>query len=256
MPLVRTIAALKAFGGHLLLSILVALLVAWVIFEIWYPYPYRELAGGLRLFGVVVFVDVVCGPLLTVVIFNPRKSRQELAIDLTLVAFVQLAALGFGLYTIALARPVVVAFEKDRLVAVSAAQIDTVELLKAPVPFRSLSWRGPILIGTRSPIDREEMIHGMDQSLQGVSPSARPAWWIPYDQSLHAIKNRMKPLTILRRSHSSSGQAVIDAAIWKTGKPLSQLHYLPLVTQKSLDEWSAILDSEANIVGYLPMGGF
>lgn len=37
------------------------------------------------LFGILAAVDLVCGPLLTFVLFNPCKSRRELVLDLGLV---------------------------------------------------------------------------------------------------------------------------------------------------------------------------
>ena len=76
----------------------------------------------------MVGVDVVCGPLLTLVLFNPAKSRRELRLDLSLVAVIQLAALAYGLYSISLARPVIQAFETDRFAVVSAVEIDPGQL--------------------------------------------------------------------------------------------------------------------------------
>ena len=70
--------ALKAASWHVLCSVGVALLAAAVVFGLWYPFPYRDLSGGRELFFLVVAVDVVCGPLLTLVLFNPAKPRAEL----------------------------------------------------------------------------------------------------------------------------------------------------------------------------------
>ena len=67
----RYAAAAKASGIHLLASSGIALLAAVVVFLVWFPYPYRELVGGQFLFWVLVGVDVVCGPLLTAVLYNP-----------------------------------------------------------------------------------------------------------------------------------------------------------------------------------------
>ena len=71
MNLLRFQAALKAALVHLSGSLLVAVMAASLVFGLWYPYPYRELSGGRDLFFLVVAVDVVCGPLLTLVLFNP-----------------------------------------------------------------------------------------------------------------------------------------------------------------------------------------
>ena len=77
----RLRAAIKFFSFHLAISVGVATLAAFFVFGVWYPYPYRELAGGRELFWLVVFVDVICGPILTLVLFNPGKTKKELFFD-------------------------------------------------------------------------------------------------------------------------------------------------------------------------------
>ncbi|GAB3664775.1 fimb protein [Ramlibacter alkalitolerans] len=237
------------------LSALVGLTAAAVVFGLWFPYPYRALAGGQHLFLVLVSVDVVCGPLLTAVLFSPFKSRREMALDLSLIALVQLGALVYGVHAISEARPVVAAFESDRLVAVSAAQIDPADLGQAPPDLRKLSWSGPVLIGTRAPKDGETFASVM-MSVQGVEPSARPGWWQSYDQSRDQVKQRMKKLADLRAARDDGAQREIDAAAAKSGLPLPDLYYLPLTSQKMLDGWIVLLDSDGRIVGYAPVDGF
>lgn len=237
------------------LSVLVAALVATVILGLWFPYPFRELSGGQHLFWIMVGVDVVCGPILTALLFNPTKSRRELTLDLSLVAFLQLVAMLYGLYSISLARPVVLAFEADRLVAVSAAEIDPGDLAQALPPFRALSWTGPILLGARSP-NEDEMLKSLDMSMQGLGPSARPGWWQSYEKSQPFVRQRMKKLEHLRAGLSPSGQAAVDAAVKKTGIPIDRLYYLPVVSKTSLDGWIALLDEQGMVMDYAPVGGF
>ncbi|MDB0572861.1 hypothetical protein LBW59_19030 [Ralstonia solanacearum] len=238
------------------MSALVALGAAAVVLGLWFPYPFRTLSGGQHLFWVMVGVDVVCGPLLTALLFSPAKSRRELTLDLSLIALTQLVALLYGLYSISLARPVVLAFEADRLIAVSAAQIDSSDLAQALPPFRALSWKGPILLGTRSPKDADEVLKSLDMSMQGLGPSARPGWWQSYEKSQPFVRQRMKKLEHLRAGLSPSGQAAVDAAVKKTGIPIDRLYYLPVVSKTSLDGWIALLDEQGMVMDYAPVGGF
>jgi hypothetical protein len=251
----RTRAAANAALIHLGLSALVGLTAAAVVFGLWFPYPYRNLAGGQYLFLILVSVDVVCGPLLTAVLFNPLKSRRELALDLSLVAIVQIAALVYGIHVISQARPVVLAFEADRLVAVSAGQIAPADLEQAPPELRKLSWSGPVLVGTRDPKVGETMQSVM-LSLDGVEPSARPGWWQDYENNRPQIKQRMRKLTELRAARGAEAQAAIDAAAATTGLQLADLFFLPMTSPKMLDGWIALLDRDARIVGYAPVDGF
>ena len=252
----RLCAAGQAAAVHLSICALVALVVAALVLGVWFAYPYRNLAGGQRLFWVIVSVDVVCGPLLTLILFNPAKSRRELRLDLSLVALIQLAALAYGLYSISLARPVIQAFETDRFAVVSAAEVDPDQLQQALPALRTLPWNGPRLVGARPPRDGNETLYSIELSLQGVEPSARPGWWQPYEQSIPAVQKRMKKLANLRSARPAAEQALIDQAVRKTGQPLEALFYLPLTSRKNLDDWIVLLNGEATIVGYTPVSGF
>lgn len=251
----RIRAASKASFIHLGLSALVGLTAAALVFGLWFPFPYRNLAGGQYLFLLLVSVDVVCGPLLTAVLFDPRKSRRELALDLSLVALVQLAALAYGVHVISQARPVVLAFEADRLVAVSAGQVDPARLDRAPPDLRRLSWSGPVLVGTRD-AKLGETMDSVLQSMNGVEPSARPDWWQAYENSRPQIQKRMKKLADLRAARAAEAQAEIDAAAARTGLQLADLFFLPMTSPRMLDGWVALLDREARIVGYAAVDGF
>ena len=95
---------LRASGIHLGISLCIAALAAALVFWLWYPYPYREISGGRELFFLVVAVDVVMGPLITLTIFNRAKPRSELLMDFAVVALLQFAALGYGLWAVFAAR--------------------------------------------------------------------------------------------------------------------------------------------------------
>lgn len=251
----RLRAARKIFAIHLCISGLIALITAAVVLGIWFPFPYRHLVGGQHLFWVMAGVDVVCGPLLTLVLFNPAKSRRELRLDLSLVALIQLAALAYGLYSISLARPVIQAFETDRFTVVSAAEIDQTQLPHAWSQFRTLPWTGPRLVGTR-PASSNEMLLDIDLSLQGMGPGTRPGWWQPYEQSMPVVRQRMKKLADLRAARPAAEQVLIDQAVQQSGQPVEALFYLPLTSRKKLDDWIVLLDAQAIIVGYAPVSGF
>ena len=122
---------LGAAGIHLGISLAIAALAALLVFGLWYPYPYREISGGRELFLLVVSVDVILGPLITLAVFNRAKPWMELRRDLAVVALIQLAALGYGLWTVSVARPVHLVFEIDRFRVVHAIDVDEAQLGQA-----------------------------------------------------------------------------------------------------------------------------
>jgi len=249
-------AAAIAFSWHLIVSVVVALSAGALVLLVWFPTPFRELTGGTRLFWILVGVDLICGPLLTFVIFDKKKSKKELTCDLSLVALIQMTALVYGLYSISLARPVILAFETDRFVVVSAVEIDPKALSSANISYRDISWRGPKLVGVRSAKNGDERWESIWMSLQGVEPSARPDWWVDFETNRKQVQQRMRPLPALQAMLSSNQQITLTKAISRMGIPAEQLSYLPLVSKKVMDDWCVLLNSDGEIVGYLPVGGF
>ena len=251
----RAKAGIKAGALHLLASLLVATVLAYVVFGVWYPYPHRAMAGGTDLFLLVIAVDAVCGPLLTAVVFNPGKPRRELATDLSFIVLVQLGALAYGTHAVATLRPVALVFEADRMVSVAAGSIPQSELRNAPPEFASLSWTGPLLLGSRKPKDAAEQLRSIDMSLQGVEVSMRPSWWQPYAMSLPDIKARMKPLPPLYEALGESKRAILAAAVERSGHSKDQLFYLPL-TSALVTDWIVLLDEAGSIVDFAEVDGF
>ena len=246
----------KAAAVHLSLSAAVAALTALLVFWLWFPYPYREVAGGRELFLLILGVDVVCGPILTLVLFDPHKSRKELIRDLSLVALIQVAALAYGIHTMIQARPVLLAFEADRFRSVSLVEIDPAKLAEAPAELRSLSLTGPRLIGVRIPQPADaDFMENLDASMAGLEVTFRPKFWRPYDEQRATVLKKAKPLAELRQKHPDQA-AVINRAIADTGLPEDKLAYLPLQSRRNAD-WVALLNrTNADVVGFAPLDGF
>src|SRR5215218_9788376 len=102
----------QAAPVHLVISAIIAVLVFATMLLLWYPRPYFTVAGGFTLMLLLIGVDVVIGPLLTLVVFDPRK--KSLKFDLAVIVVLQLAALIYGVWIMFSARPVFVAFAGDR----------------------------------------------------------------------------------------------------------------------------------------------
>lgn len=244
-------AAFLHFGG----SLLVALSAAVLVFGVWYPYPYRELAGGRELFFLIMAVDVVCGPMLTLVLFNPKKPKWELRMDLGLVVLIQMAALAYGLYTLAVARPVYLVYEVDRFRVISVADIQPEQLKPELGGLHRLPWTGPRVIGVREPVSADEKIESLNLSLQGNEPSARPDWWVPYVDNIDKVLDRAKPVHALRLRHPEKTSAIEDA-ILESGLPEAQLRWVPLTGFKST-AWVVFVDGKTgDVKSFAPVDGF
>lgn len=246
---------LLAAAAHFSATLLVAVLVSVLVFFVWYPWPHHELLPGKSLFWLVIGIDVVCGPLLTLVLWNPSKSTRELALDLSLVAMIQLGALGYGIHNVYNARPVHVVFEVDRLRLVTASEIDPGDLPNALPAFRSLPWGGPTLASVRDPKDSDELLTSVELSTKGIDPSLRPSWWQAYELGVPAMLQRAKPLHVLVQARPESKVAV-EEAIRASGRPEDDLLWLPFVSGVDLG-WVVLLDkTDGKPLAYAPVDGF
>lgn len=254
LDLPRYRVAAQAAGIHSLCSVLVACVAAWVVFGIWYAYPYRDMSGGRELFLLVVGVDVVCGPLLTFVLFNPQKPRKELWLDLGLVALIQLAALAYGMWTVWQARPLYLVLEVDRYKVISAPDVDAEALKALPAHLKPQFWAGPQTLGIRPPKNAEEHNKVLfDAAAGGRDYAARPEFYIPYDGAA-ALKSllRAKPLSVFLQKQPQQQEAAQQLARDK-GADMAQWLYLPVLARQ---DWVAVLDKQGQIQGFLRGDGF
>jgi hypothetical protein len=250
----RIFAALRIAALHFLGSIVVASVAAIVVFDFWYPFPYHELSGGRELFLLVVSVDIVCGPLLTLVLFNPAKLRAALLRDLGLVALIQLGALGYGLSTVWLARPLFLVQEVERFKVIAAPDVSAEALASLPVELQPHWLSGPITVAIRAPRDEDEREKVLFASVQGGRDYAqRPDFYLPYEGAA-ALKslNRAKPLAAFLQKYPDQRSAA-QGLLEKAGFTLESARYLPVIARQ---DWIVLLDGKGMVVGFLKGDGF
>ncbi|MEN9544162.1 MAG: fimbrial assembly protein [Pseudomonadota bacterium] len=244
---------LRAALVHLLLSVLVAASASALVFGVWYPKPFGEISGGRELFTLLISVDIVIGPLLTFAVFNRRKPRHELVRDLSVIAALQIAALGYGLYTTAQARPAVLAMEGQRLVAVRPIDLEDGDLARASEGLRVLPWFGMLHVGTERPAG-ESVLEAVEIAMAGRDYGKRPEAWRPEAVFREQAIKYAAPLAELRKQYPDRSDE-LDAAVAATGRPAEQLGYLPLMARKT--SWVVLIDRQSGeIAGYAPFDGF
>jgi hypothetical protein len=250
----RIHSAFKASFIHLGLSVLVVALAASLVFGIWYPYPYRELAGGRELFLLIVGVDVICGPVLTFVLFNPAKPRAELWRDLSLVSLIQIGALMYGIHAVWQARPLFLVQEIDRFKVVSLVDLDSYALVALSQTLKPAVFSGPQTVAIRSAKDDQEREKILFESIQGGRDYAeRPEFYLPYEgeNALKSLK-RAKSLSVFLEKQPGQSKAARKLAADKKAD-ITQWMYLPVIARQ---DWVAVLDKQGQIQGFLKGDGF
>ena len=243
----------RAAGIHLLISAAVAVVAAALVFGVWFPGIYREVAGGRDLFMLITSVDVVLGPLLTFAVFNLKKGWPHLRRDLAVIGVIQLAALVYGLVTVYGARPVAMVFESDRFRVISAAQVEMQELPQARPEYRELPINGPWLLGARPAKPGDEANEALFKGLRGIDRAQRPLFWQPYADSAAEALARARPLAILLAKYPDlAGDVKRKLQAMKVDETSAK--FLPLMGRGG--DWIAILDSAGLPVHYVQAEGF
>lgn len=233
-------------GIHFGLSLLVAAVIAFLVFTAWFPYPYRELAGGSELFMLVIAVDLVCGPLLTFVLYSPTKPKREMFTDISLVVTIQLLALCYGIWTVWQVRPLFVVQEADRFSIISRASIALTELDQLPTALKPAYFGSPVVVSLRalSSPERDKLVAEIKAG--GHDASEHPSFYVTYDGSIaygnaHLLKNLLRVKPALRDQ--------VDNILFKsTVKNEDQLRYLYIVGR---NYWIAVINSEGKMEGYI-----
>lgn len=229
-------------------------MAATLVFGVWYPYPYREISGGRNLFLLLVSVDVVLGPLLTLAVFNRKKPLAELKRDLFVVVLLQLGALGYGLWTVGVARPVHLVFEIDRFRVVHAIEIEPEMLSKAPAGVDALPLTGPTLLAVRPFYNSQESMEATLAALQGAQLGFRPDLWEPYAAAIPRILKVALPVRSLKDKFRDR-TAEIDSLLSAAGAKSDNVVYLPLVSRSNF--WTVFLDaSDARVIATMPVDAF
>lgn len=251
-------AAARASLFHLQASLVVFALAAALVLLAWYPAPYYQLSGGLYLFLLLVGVDIICGPILTLILYSPRKHRRELLADMSFIVFFQLSALLYGLHTAYVARPLFLVHEVDRFRVIASGDFGETpvdaDIAKLDASLRPRFLHGPAIVGIRAPKDSKERQEVMMESVLGGRDYAqRPDFYVSYDAA-YAPKAlaRARPLQAFVTRYPNTADTVIEILHSRNVK-MSEARFLPVLHKQ---DWIAVLDSTANILGFVPGDGF
>lgn len=108
----------QAFTSHTVISLIIFAIILACITQLWYPGILFDSSNGMKAVGLIVGIDLILGPLLTLIVFNPKKS--SLAFDLTAIAVVQVLALAYGTWTIHSSRPLAIAYVNTSFITLYA----------------------------------------------------------------------------------------------------------------------------------------
>lgn len=233
-PAVRTPPAggalrdrLRAAAIHLGLSAAGACAVLALVMMGWYPPPMPRLLGVDAILLIMLCVDVVLGPLFTLIVFDRRK--RHLKWDLAVVAALQLGALAYGLYAVHQGRPAFVVLVKDRFEVVSPADLGREERIAARSnPYASPDPLHPRWVAAKMPDTVQERSRIMLEAVStGRDVQHHPRLYVDLSASTRGALEYLLPIERLHTLNRHRGAELLEE-VARTGRPAAALGYLPI----------------------------
>lgn len=226
---------------HLGISALIAAVVVCLMMFLWYPPPYFQGMGGGTLLLLLIGVDVVIGPLITLIVFDQKK--KSLKFDLAVIGIIQLSALVYGASIMFQARPAFIAYYKDRFDVITPARIPAEELARAQgTQYQSIPLTGPKLVAFKQPAEADELNRMLFHPQAAGDLFAFPQHYVPYAEKAKDAGFASKPLSTLRKKNPQI-EAELNALLKEKGVEDAKAGYLPLNTKSN--DMAVILEKES-----------
>ncbi len=178
-------AKLKAFSIHVGISLAIFVLLLFLILFQWYPPPFFSTDGGWQGLRLIIFVDLVLGPSLTFIVFNPQKLRRLLKMDLTIIAICQILALSWGIWAVHNERPYLAVFADGAFYTLPYYQLKETGLSKADIAKFDIG-KTPIKIYVDIPTDKAKYFALLTKSVRTEPFQFMGDLYQPFDH--HSIK--------------------------------------------------------------------
>ncbi|MEZ5491402.1 MAG: hypothetical protein R3F50_13935 [Gammaproteobacteria bacterium] len=137
----------EAFTLHFAVSIAVFTGLLGIIMMLWYPGVLFNIDGGWSGLKLVMGVDVILGPLLTLIVF--RAGKPGLKFDLGCIAALQIACMAAGVWIVYQSRPIALVFAYDTFYSLAANEFEAYG--KDPGVIAEFSGPWPKLLYTELP---------------------------------------------------------------------------------------------------------
>ncbi len=245
----KPITRWQAAGVHVLCSLGLAVIAGILLFMVWFPQPFTHAAGADRLITLLIGIDLVLGPLLTLIVY--KHGKKGMYFDLAFIGVVQVAALTYGLHMIAQSRPIFIVVTEDMTYLVPNRALSEEDLAQAPdAALRHRSWTGPVLVAAPTPTDPKAREALLDSGLAGKDIDRLPQHYRIYAQAAPALIAASKPLAELAAVEAKRER--VQAFVRETGKDLADMRFQALRgSNPDLDTTVVFEPKRAEVLGVI-----
>ena len=222
----------KAAAIHFAISLAIFFVILYFILIQWYPEPLFSTDGGWRVIQIIVGVDLVLGPLLTLIVF--KTGKPGLKFDLTMIALVQFLALSWGVWNTYNERPAAIIYTLDYFTPVPAYQL--IEQGMTAEKLKQFGDRWPILIYIDIP--KEKISEILSEAIRSGKP--------PYLLTQYYKKFSKEQASVLKENSMNLEKYVADKPKLKniyqksliTGTAKTNISYLALHAR---EKWTTVI---------------
>lgn len=233
---------IKASLIHLIISLFIVGLILSAAISLWYPEPFLTISGLFSIVLMMLAIDLVLGPLLTFIVFKPKKS--SLKFDLTVIALIQLLALTYGTYTMYKAHPLYIAYAGDRFTPIDANEVAPEKARYEE--FKKSKLSRPTIVYVKKPSDPAELSKVTMEALSGKADlDARPEYYEPISKNIEIIFTNKFDLT--NSLEKEKHKVEINKFLSKNGGSIQDYAFIPLVGRQEDVLWAWSLKNKQPI---------
>ena len=222
----------QAFAIHLLISSAVLGSFLSFVFLVWYPPPFFVVEGLVQIVWVLVGVDVVLGPALTLVVF--KTGKPGLKRDLSIIATIQIIGFIYGAHAFYVERPsFAIFYDSDYFEVIPASAMKDLGKLDPALNHSKIG--GPVIVYVDAPRDINELALILEDMKQGgAALHLRPEYYrsltghinkkFKLSRDLEELEKLAVNETAISRFKTEYGERVKDFAYFPiSGKVTSRL---------------------------------
>lgn len=212
----------RASFYHFLISLAVFILLAYLVLFDWYPGFFYTIDGGWEGMRILIGVDLILGPLLTLIVF--RTGKPGLKMDLTMIGLFQSICLVAGVYFVYSERPLYFIYYEDHFYSAR------------PYTFERFDLQAPKVESLHAGIPAKIFIRLPDSAIEEADlrellyQDSVPLWlYVPLFEPLsehmdEVIKHAMDPTELVERDRYN------NLAPWlaKYGGDLADYAFFPI----------------------------
>lgn len=219
-PTVRTKIALR----NLYISQSIIILFLLFAYLAWFPHSFSKLGGFNKTALMLIFVDLILGPLLVFIVY--KENKKYLKFDINVLLAIQLVAFVYGAYALYLKHPAYAVFNNNKFTLTNVSNIYPQQPWEEQL--KTTFFSSPKLVTAhlpKNPKERKGLI--FDIVLSGEPDiNDRPEFYRPMKENIQAVFSKSIPLKQLFVNPES--KQILTEFIQKLGGQVTDYAYFPL----------------------------